>query len=693
MKRWMRPDLLGLALLAFLAPIIGGQVAREAQPMDGSVLSELMGGSALPLMTRFLLGALVFGSLGYVLLRRRVLQTPAPAMSIAIVILLSCLGISVGQSHFLQTSLVAWLTWFVYFCAFFLTITVTGRLVGVRVILAALVAGCALTAFKGILEYTEIMRQEPTYRIFGGWNNPNALAGILLMVAPLGLGLSATSKGPGRAFAILASLLMFVALGLTQSKGGYLAVGLGLLTFAVCGVGWKCGKKALIAGVPLVLAGLAFFGLQFAAQSGTGGANALSRVTGGGEAQQSAGFRKLLWQSAVELAKDNPLGVGVGTYRYHSAQPGLTEQTMYAHQTYLQLAAEAGPAALLALIALAVIWLVKFLPGSRAMPEDRRILRAALLAAVVAGAAHGFIESNVYYFGIGLVFFVVLGLGVQLSRDASAPELTPPSLRVGLAVLGAGLPLIFLALQGATELKKASFLTAMIKPDASGPADPDSLPSDPEGLYLRALYGAKSPEERLSFLLESAEGAPVTRTLRAVARTAMEIDGQTPTADTAIARALTFDKNNLNTLKQAMDMAIQSGDLELARKWAERLVAVESQPYYQVRALPDVVPTETLEARAFLADGTNNDAEKAELLQGAVDGMESYLARTFPQSQMYEKAGVPPPSGDSVEDSKEKLIKFAEVADELKTIYQRLGRSAEADKAGESAGRFRSAGS
>ena len=59
----LRPEAVVLALAAFLAPIIGGQVSQEPQPLSDNLLLEVFGGTALPLMTRALLGVLVLGAL------------------------------------------------------------------------------------------------------------------------------------------------------------------------------------------------------------------------------------------------------------------------------------------------------------------------------------------------------------------------------------------------------------------------------------------------------------------------------------------------------------------------------------------------------------------------------------------------------------------------------------------------------
>lgn len=652
----LSPELLLVAFASFLAPIIGGHVPREAIPLDGSVGSEIMGGAALPLMTRFLLGSLIFVALIAVLIRRRVVQTPSIWLTGSLALFFTALGLSYSVTQFPDTSIVAWITWFTMIAAFFATVSSVGRKVGVIVVMTAVVAGCGIVALKGVVEYAQIMKAEPTYRIFAGWVNPNATAGILLLGLPLGLALVGHQKGPNRILAVVASTLMVLALILTQSKGGYLSAALGLGAMAAFAASTKNIKAIGLGLVPIAIASLMFVGLQAASKAPAGGA--MSRISSGTEQEQSAGFRKLLWQGTIEIAKKNPIGVGIGTYRFHSAQPGLTEQTMFSHQTYLQLAAEGGIASLIALAGFAGLWLLKFFPGSKKMPAERNLLRAGILGAVVAGAANGFVESNVYYFGIGLILFVIVGLGVQLSQDASSPELFPASLRFPIAVTVAVFPLIFLCLQGITELKKATFLTTLTKPNG-GPPDVSALPDDSEGLYMQALYGGLGPTDQLALMTQSVERGPTTRQLRGLARVAASSPSSMPTAQTALERALTFDPNNLSTLEQAYQLSLEMGDKERAQTYAERLVAVEQTPYFKVRALPDFVPTQTFDAHFYLADQTPDRAKKLEHLQAGVTGYKKYLELTWPKLIDFAEAKVPFPGGETVEEAKAKF-KIAE---------------------------------
>lgn len=689
----VRPETILLASAAFLAPIIGGQVPREATAIEGSVLTEAFGGPALPLMTRLLIGGLILGGLIILFVKRRVVQTPAPAISISFFAALTGLGLSIAQSDFKSVSLIAWLTWFVYFVAFFLTISAVGRRLGVRLVLTALLAGASIAAFKGILEYAEIMRQEPTYRIFAGWSNPNAIAGMLLVVVPIGMAVTASLRGPARALAGLGTGLTVVALGLTQSKGGFLALAVGLAAFAVLFLAWKVKRREWMAFVPLLIGAACFFGLQAVASSGTTGGSALTRVAAGGEQEQSAGFRKLLWQGTTALAKDHPLGTGIGTYRFHSAEPGLTEQTMYSHQTFLQLGAEAGILTAAAILIGIGVIIGKSFRGARSMPSDRNVLRAGVIAAILAAGTHALVESNAYYLGIGLSVFILLGILVQLSSDSSSPELLPPSLRLSIALIGGLIPLVFLAQHSKIEFQKAAFLSAASSPSRLTPEMVERLPGDPEGLFLRAMYGAANPEERLALLLESADGAPTTRTLRALSRAAVQVPGQEATATVALERALAYDPLNLNTLKQAMENSIQRQDEASAEEWARRLLAVESTPYFQVRALPDFVPTETYEARLYLASKSDDTEEIEELLKGAIDGFARYRDRTLPQIKRFASAGEPAPGGESLSEATAKMQTAASAARELAKIYSTSGRDSEAVGATEAAVEFEEAAS
>lgn len=691
--RW-RPELILLAIAAFLAPLIGGHVPLDPAPILEGIFGEIFAGSALVLTSRFVVGLLIFGGLAFVLLRQRVVVVPNFRLSASLVALVTCLGLTALWSRFPAASESAWLLWVLYAAAFGLTVAAVGRKRGVEAVLTLICLSVSLVALKGIAEYAQIFRQEPTYRIFAGWNNPNAVAGMLGLGVPLTIGLALTAKSPSTRFGWLAAAsLQCLAVGLTQSKGGYLALAVGLVAMVGFALAWRGGRSVGWAAAPVLVAVIALFGIQrLAAAPGSGGGALTRIVASGSSAEQSVGFRAALWKGTLLLAKENPQGLGIGTYRYYSAKPGLTEQTALSHQTFLQLAAEGGWASLVLLGLFGGFWFAAVCRGARSLPPERNLLRAATVGAIVAVGAHGFIESNLWFWGLGVTTFVVMGVAVQLSADASAPELFPRGLRLGMAAVAGLAPLAMSAFGVQKEMSKAAVMSAIARQDVVAvQAGLAALPEDAEGLAMRGTYGPPDDPRAVEWLERSARLAPTTRTLRALARKARQSNPTSPLVVTSLQQALEFDPNNLRTLTE-LYLSQKDLVLEDAIATARRLVDVEKASSYRLRALPEFIPTETFEARLFLAEHEVDAAAKCDLLRAAVEGYLRYAEITLPQIKRFEDAGMQAPGADTMAEAREKLARAAKAARELNALYSGASDTAGVRFAEEAATKLEDAG-
>lgn len=642
-----RPEFLCLALALFIAVWAGGQPLMDALP-GGGIVAALTGDAAAARLTRALMGLLVFGGLGYVLLTNRAVVTPKPLTQMAAGALVVSMGFAILFSSFPGVSLDAWLHWVLYVGVFLLAVASVGRKSGVVVLLAVLVGAAALVGLKGILEYGEIRAIEPTYRIFAGWSNPNALATLFCIAIPVGVGLSAATEGAPRIVGMVGIAASTAGLLLTQSKGGLLVLAIGLVAVVGLILFWKSSPKSLAApALGLLLGGVIFAGLQYAPRPGApAGASGpgLTRITGaGGEAEQSAGFRTLLWKSSVSLAAERPWGWGPGVFRFVSAKPGLVTQTVTAHQTWLQVLVEGGVLALVSFIGLAVLWLGRMFPGAKHLTEQQNTLRAGVVAGVIAAGAHGFIESSLSYAGVGVIVFALMGLSLQLASDGSAPEVMPKALRQIGALLCCVVPLFLLVLAARSESAKGGVLLAAQTQSPSIREEAQGLRAmaagDGEASYLAALYGSTSPEERLKDLREAAKTFPSTKTLRQLARAENEA-GRPMEAYSALAQALRLDPNNLPAHWLRFEMLLQNGETEQAKEAANDLIKVEASPAFNVRSLPEAVPTETYRVRLWLASQTESSEEKTRLVTEALAGMASFARLTIPQIIRFESGGA-----------------------------------------------------
>lgn len=683
-----------LTLVAFLLPVIGGQMAlleHGRLTTSGETLGAIFGGAEAALLTHMLLGLLVVAALGLALLRRQIIQVPNTVVGALFFAFFGLLAASVGLSQFRMDSLVAWCQWAVYGIAFFTTVAVAGR-GGARFLFAGLAAGGALVALRGIVEYQGMRAVDPSFRIFSGWINPNALAGMLILCLVASLALQVSEERVPSFLAGIAAVVIGLAFSLTGSRGGLLAGAVGVVALLVGLPLWKVPlARVARAGAAVAICAVLVFLLQAAnrpqAGAPSGGAGMARVVATGSAESESSGFRRLLYQGAVQLAKEQPMGRGIGTYRFYSAQPGLTTNTRLTHNAVLQMAVESSPLSSVLFIGAIGAWLLVVFRSARKLPWESNVLRAGTVAAALATVAHGVVESNLSSFGIGMAFFMMLGLGVLLAADGVAPEYSPKAPRViGLAV---SLVVVLAGLFfGVAELRRSQVrgLAFAGEPAAIEQAKglATMVPGDPYG-YLLLAQITRGPEN-LEAMKIAAERMPDAPTLRRYA-TALRNNGQEAEAVEVLDRALEIDPKNLLVLRDKLNIQRGGSDLAAAIETAKRLVAVEDSTYFTVRSLSEVVPTETYEARRFLAEQTANPAEKMGLLRPALDGFREYAQLTVPAVIRFGASGASY-AGESVPEAIAKMQSAREIAQELTALYRAAGDGAGVGAAEAALGEF-----
>lgn len=635
---------IAIAVTAFLAPLLGGQIPLDPQAIEpGGLLGAIWNGSQGALLAHFLVVLPLLGAFVVALTKRHVLQLPDTRIAVALGVFLLFLWGSVLTSQYSSVSYSVAFEWTAMVLGLFAVVGLAGRQQGPVAILGAFVAGTALVAALGIREYA--MQHDPNWRIFSNWANPNALAGLMPFGVLGGLGLLVTSKERlAKLGAGLAAFLSMIALVLTASKGGLLAMAVGLVVLALWWVLAGGKRRLTLAAIALALPAIAFaaaVGLTASQRAKTAsGGPALSRLAQAGNTQeQSAGFRTLLWKSAVELIKDQPFGRGIGTFRFHSARPGIITQTHLAHQSLLQLGVEVGIISLGALLLAIAFMAIEGVRSNRDLPEPVRLLRGAVFAALGAAIAHNLIDSDLYVMGTGLGFFIFCGLLLVLSPDGFNPEYTPRRYRMlGVALISVtGIALAYFAWVD-VKLGELRFLAGTGSPQTA-PAFDALVGVAPRDHRVWSLGARLAPElqERERRLARSIELGPTMSALRMLSAERQAKD-DFEGARRYLQDALRLDPNNLSALWRLVQVHEATGSDE-ARITAERLLHVESTPYYKIRSLPELVPTETFKARAWLARKASG-SEAAALLRGALEGYLSYARNTVPMIVMFAKADL-----------------------------------------------------
>ncbi|MGB5686014.1 MAG: O-antigen ligase family protein [Candidatus Electrothrix sp.] len=221
------------------------------------------------------------------------------------------------------------------------------RLLWVIVILGAMYAVMGLTLIDGDILGFKIFSQK-RYNISLFYVNYNHFAGYLEMVFCLSVGLAAASNGGKRILLFGMTVLIAIAMLSTLSRGGIIGLTGGLAFFILASAFMQRQKKGtllLFSAITIGLIIIAWFGLD----------PVLKRLSTLDDLSVAGEARIQIWQDTLQMIYDRPfLGWGPGTFSvafpaYQSQ--GFNQQFVnYAHNDYLELAADTGIIGLTAFI-------------------------------------------------------------------------------------------------------------------------------------------------------------------------------------------------------------------------------------------------------------------------------------------------------------------------------------------------------
>jgi O-antigen ligase/tetratricopeptide (TPR) repeat protein len=301
------------------------------------------------------------------------------------------------------------------------------------VALWVLLLASGAAAVYGVRSYlrSAIVEGAPTWREFGTFGNPNSFAGLLIMAAPVGVALCVVCyrrvrEGRGLvpfALAVVSTALVLAALFLTGSKGGFLAFAVAALAAFVL-LGWGAKRLRLrtkLVGLLLVLLAL---GLPLLLPPIR--VRLLSAFT---TQSHSGGFRWYTWRGTWRMIEAHPwLGTGPGTFVHAYQEYALVGFTRMAHNKDLQVWAECGVFALLALTVALLAYLLTVLVRVRRMEGlSERAVPVALWAGVVAFCLHNLVDWDWYVPALCLTAWFLMGLGVSRDSPPSIPAPEAPA--------------------------------------------------------------------------------------------------------------------------------------------------------------------------------------------------------------------------------------------------------------------------
>jgi O-antigen ligase len=423
---------LGLAVLAVLALV---PIALGPPAVGVAALAALLFVQRLPAMGPAVTLVLLLTGARWWAARRGRAAPPAGVagermLAAALVGLVLWLGLSLSWARHAAAGEPRLVDWALAAALFGVVATSITQPRHVLLVLRAFVAGAvasvtvglasaALAAGSTLADLTVFEGQ----RLQGGAGDPNFLAAGLVPAIALAAGLlaAARERPVERSFLVAALVVLVAGLGATQSRGGVLAAAITALA-AVALAGRGRGRAALGVGT---IAALAVAALAIS----PGG---LDRIT---SPDPEGDGRADLWQVATRMVSEHPLaGVGLGNFPVRAGEsvraPGslefvelVAERPHEAHNTYLQLLAEAGPLGLLAFLLVVGIALRAARRAERrlAAQGDEHLAvyaRAVVLAGIAMLGGLVFITN-----GDDLRLWLLLGLGPALLRlAAGAPR-------------------------------------------------------------------------------------------------------------------------------------------------------------------------------------------------------------------------------------------------------------------------------
>ncbi|HEV2763284.1 MAG TPA: O-antigen ligase family protein [Pyrinomonadaceae bacterium] len=303
------------------------------------------------------------------------------------------------------------------------------------VVRTLVVFGAALAAFGMIMSFVSpnfVMGVRETKQAvgFGPFINRHHFAAFMEMslALPLGLLFAGAVERERRPLYGFAAAVMAIALILTNSRGGMLALVAEVLFLAVLSgvalrrrggkekegrvVGGLARRAALGAGVVVLL---------FAAVLLFGGEGALNRLVGTINADDPTTGRLHFWRGTLGIIRDHPvLGVGLGAfgaaYTRYDTSSGVLFRLEQAHNDYLQLLSDAGiVGALLGLVFVVVL----FRGALRRMESQSKFRRGVALGALsgcFAVLVHSFFDFTLHTTANSLLFLLLAALATLDGR-------------------------------------------------------------------------------------------------------------------------------------------------------------------------------------------------------------------------------------------------------------------------------------
>lgn len=234
-------------------------------------------------------------------------------------------------------------------------------------------------------------------RAFATFPDPHMFSFYLGLALPMAIGLYYALK---KRIYLIFSLAILLANLLTFSRGGYIGLTAGFVFIVLYfTISKKISARKLFISFVLIL-------VVFVSLAITPVGKRFYASFSASEGSNKTRFEN--WQQAVEVIKNNPRGVGIGNYSYEIEPSAGYRKPIYAHNLYLDIAAETG-------IANAIIWIALLFYSIRNFIKKAKynILYLSGAASLIIFSIHSIFDTALYSVQVLPLLLIIITLDVS----------------------------------------------------------------------------------------------------------------------------------------------------------------------------------------------------------------------------------------------------------------------------------------
>ncbi|MFA6383566.1 MAG: O-antigen ligase family protein [Parcubacteria group bacterium] len=231
-------------------------------------------------------------------------------------------------------------------------------------------------------------------RAFATFPDPHMFSFYLGLALPLAVSLYSSLRK--KTYLIFAAVI-FLADLLTFSRGGYLGLIAGLIFLVLYfAINKKISIKKILVG--FILAIVAFVSVIISPVG--------QRFASSFNAEEGSNIgRYENWSQAINIIEDNPLGVGIGNYAYKIDPTANYRTPIYAHNLYLDIAAETGIINALIFVLILIFSVRRFILKAK---KDSVYFGGA--AGLVIFSAHSIFDTAIYSVQVLPLLLIIIAL-------------------------------------------------------------------------------------------------------------------------------------------------------------------------------------------------------------------------------------------------------------------------------------------